>query len=297
MAVFQGQSGQKGYGSYSPKKYAQAYKQQRGSYGLGNRQTLGVSKAEWEAANKKKGGNLDLSGLGGLLGGRGGGADFAEDDLKRQLEYDKAIWERSTPNVKGSGGSVTWDRDANTVSSALTEENQKIYDDMLKRQGMFGGQVDFLAGGGWEDAQAKRFKQLQALYKDQDDENALRIKESNYNTGASLTEQKMDELTRLKGIDNRELGLLNQAFNESQQLIDSDLETQRNDISTMMNLGSVANNLVKTPTPDTQGNMEYASLASTAWANQLAGEDAKRREGMSNMWSSILGGASSLFAV
>ena len=247
--------------------------------------------------NRQNANSLDLSGLGGLFGGRGGGARFAEDDLKRQLKYDKAVWERSTPNVSGVGGNVVWDRDTNTVSSTLTEENQAIYDDMVRRQGMFGGQVDFLAGGGWEDAQAKRFKQLQALYKDQDDENALRIKESNYNTGASLTQQKMDELTRLKGIDNRELGLLNQAFNESQQLIDSDLERQRNDISTMMNLGSVANNLVKTPTPDTQGNMEYVSKASTAWANQLAGEDAKRREGMSNMWSSILGGASSLFAV
>jgi len=162
---------------------------------------------------------------------------------------------------------------------------------------MFGGQVDFLAGGGWEDAQAKRFKQLQALYKDQDDENALRIKESNYNTGASLTQQKMDELTRLKGIDNRELGLLNQAFTESQALIDSNLTRQTNDISTMMNLGDIANSMIVTPTPDTQGNMPMVSEASTAWANQLAGVDAKRREGMSKMWSSILGGSSSLFAV
>jgi len=295
MAVFQGQSGQKGYGSYSPKKYAQAYKQQRGSYGLGNRQTLGVSKAEWEAANKKKGGNLDLSGLGGLLGGRGGGADFAEDDLKRQLEYDKAIWERSTPNVKGSGGSVTWDRDANTVSSALNEQNQKIYDDMLKRQGMFGGQVDFLAGGGWEDAQAKRFKQLQALYKDQDDENALRIKESNYNTGASLTQQKMDELTRLKGIDNRELGLLNQAFAESQSLIDSNRERQYGDITAATNVGAIADNLIKMPSPYPQGNMQNVSTASTRWADNLAMQAAKKQEGMSKMWSSILGGGSSLF--
>jgi hypothetical protein len=60
----------------------------------------------------------------------------------------------------------------------------------------------------------------------------------------------------------------------------------------MMNLGNVANSMVKTPTPYPQGNMEYVSKASTAWANQLAGEDAKRREGMSNMWSSILGGSS-----
>jgi hypothetical protein len=282
-----------GYGKYTPEAYGKAYaNQQRRAYqGTTGRQNLGVSNQEY-----KGGKTLDLSGLGGLLAGRGGGADAAYDDLQRQLEYDKTIWERSTPNVKGVGGSVTWDRDTNTVSSALNEQNQKIYDDMLKRQGMFGGQVDFLASGGWEDAQAKRFSQLQALYKDQDDEERLRIKESNYNTGASLTEQKMDELTRLKGIDNRELGLLNQAFAESQALIDSNRERQYGDITAATNLGTVANNLIKTPTPYPQGNMQNVSTASTRWADNLAMQSAKKQKGMSDMWSSILGG-SSLFSV
>ena len=161
-----------GYGTYTPRNYAMAYKQQR-SYAP-NRQTLGVSNAEYKKATGQ-GGMFKIP-LGGF-GGRGAGARFAEEDLKRQLEYDKAIWERSTPNVQGVGGSVTWDRENNTVSSALNEQNQKIYDDMLRRQGMFGGQVDFLASGGWEDAQAKRFAQLQALYTDQDEEERLRIKE------------------------------------------------------------------------------------------------------------------------
>ena len=246
--------------------------------------------------NRQNANSLDLSGLGGLLAGRGGGADAAYDDLLRQLEYDKTIWERSTPNVQGVGGSVTWDRENNTVSSALNEQNQKIYDDMLKRQGMFGGQVDFLASGGWEDAQAKRFAQLQALYTDQDEEERLRIKESNYNTGASLTQEAMDEITRKRAIDNRDLGLLNQAFAESQALIDSNRERQYGDITAATNLGTVANNLIKMPTPYPQGNMQNVSTASTRWADNLAMQSAKKQKGMSDMWSSILGG-SSLFSV
>lgn len=246
--------------------------------------------------NRQNANSLDLSGLSGLLGGRGGGADAAYDDLQRQLEYDKTIWERSTPNVQGVGGSVTWDRENNTVSSALNEQNQKIYDDMLRRQGMFGGQVDFLASGGWEDAQAKRFAQLQALYTDQDEEERLRIKESNYNTGASLTQEAMDEITRKRAIDNRDLGLLNHAFAESQALIDSNRERQYGDITAATNLGTVANNLIKMPTPYPQGNMQNVSTASTRWADNLAMQAAKKQKGMSDMWSSILGG-SSLFSV
>jgi hypothetical protein len=95
------------------------------------------------------------------------------------------------------------------------------------------------------------------------------------------------------GIDQRELGLLNQSFLESQQLIDNNLNRQRGDLTSMLNLGNYANSLIRMPTPDTQGNMDNVSKASTAYANQLAGVDAKRREGMSDMWGSILGGGSS----
>ena len=237
----------------------------------------------------------DLSGLAGLIGGRGGGARFAYDDLQRQLEYDKMIWERSTPNVDGVGATVTWDRDTNTVKSALTEENQAIYDDMVRRQGMFGGQVDFLAGGGWEDAQAKRFAQLQDLYKEQDkiEQDQLIERQIAMGRGVESTAGYNEQRAFESGKDQRELGLLNQSFLESQQLIDNNLNRQRGDLTSMLNLGNYANSLIKMPTPDTQGNMEYVSKASTAYANQLAGVDAKRREGMSDMWGSILGGGSS----
>lgn len=242
--------------------------------------------------SKNKTNNIDLSSLAGLIGGRGGGARFAEEDLKRMLEYDKMIWERSTPNVDGVGATVTWDRDTNTVKSALTEENQAIYDDMVRRQGMFGNQVDFLAGGGWEDAQAKRFAQLQDLYKEQDQiaQDQLLERQIAMGRGAESTAGFNEQRAFDSGIDQRELGLLNQSFLESQQLIDNNLNRQRGDLASMLNLGNYANSLIRMPTPDTQGNMNNVSKASTAYANQLAGVDAKRKEGMSDMWGSILGG-------
>ena len=244
---------------------------------------------------RKKSG-FDLSGLGGLLSGRGG-RDYTEEDLRRQEEYDRKIWERSTPNVNGVGGSVTWDRDTNTVSSALSEDNQSIYDDAYRRQGMFGGQVDYLASGGWQEMQQKRFEQMQAMYKDQDDEAALLRKESNYNTGASLTAQKMDELTERKLIDNRELGMLTQSYGESQDLLDNTILRQDGYLAQRSDLETMANGLIKMPTPDTQGNMANVSTASTRWADELNMKQLKKAQGKSKLWDSILGGGSSLFGV
>ena len=165
MALFQGQSGQKGYGSYSPKKYAQAYKQQRGSYGLGNRQTLGVSNKEYLASplSKRQTSSFGFP-MGGFGGGGRGGAAFAEEDLQRQLEYDKAIWERSTPDVTGVGGQVRWDREKNMLTTSLSPENQAIYDSMIGRQKMFAGNVNSLAGGGWQDAYQQQFDSMRNMY-------------------------------------------------------------------------------------------------------------------------------------
>ena len=233
--------------------------------------------------------------LGGLLGGRGGGARFAEDDLNRQLEYDKMVWERSTPNVKGVGGNVVWDRENNTVSSTLSPEYQAIYDSMGGRQGMFGDLANNLASGGWQDAQKQLFDQQRALYAEGDQIalDQLREREVAMGRGAESTAGFHERRAMQSGIDQRDIGLMNNAFAQSQGLIDSNLNRQRNDVATMMNLGNVANNMVKTPTPYPQGNVQNVSTASTAWANQLAGEDIKRREGMSDMWGSILGGGGS----
>ena len=249
--------------------------------------------------NARRGGNLDLSSLAGLFGGRGGGARFAEDDLKRQLEYDKMVWERSTPNVSGVGGNVVWDRDTNTVSSTLSPEYQAIYDSMGGRQGMFGDLANNLASGGWQDAQKQLFDQQRALYAEGDQIalDQLREREVAMGRGAESTAGFHERRAMQSGIDQRDIGLMNNAFAQSQGLIDSNLNRQRGDVTTMMNLGNVANSMVKTPTPNTTGNVQNVSTASTRWADNLAMEAAKKQQGMSNMWGSILGGASSLFGI
>ena len=278
-----------GYGKYTPEAYGKAYaNQQRIAYqGTKGRQNLGVSNQEYRKATGQ-GGTMQIP-LGGFGGRGGGGARFAEEDLKRQLEYDKAIWERSTPNVSGVGGNVTWDRDTNTVTTSLTPENQAIYDAMTERQGMFGARVNDLLGGGWEDAQQKRFDQMRGMYTSSDAREDAAMRERQLATGASSTGIYQQQANQAALRNERNLGLQNQAFLESQQLINSNLQRQQGDIDTMMNVGEVANRMKVMPVPNTSGNMNNVSSASTAWADLQALEAAKKSKGRSDAWGSILG--------
>ena len=239
---------------------------------------------------KKTGGGFGFP-LGGLMGGRKSYAGFSEDDLKRQLEYDKAIWERSTPNIRGVGYTVNWDRDKNMVTAGLTEENQAIYDAMYERQKRFGEDVDAYSGD-WRDIQQQRFTDKLALYADEDAREAAIRKAAQVNTGASTTSIFEDE-ARDAALKNRRNMLLEEAaFNESQGLIDSSITRQSGDIGMMTDLASIANKGIVTPTPNTAGNMANVSTASTRWADALAMDALKKQQGKSNFWNSILGGIS-----
>ena len=285
MAVYQGQSGSNRQNDMA-RRYANTRTSATGDI-TGYTGMTGAGARAGVGRSYSKGGFQIPGGFGG--GGRGGAA-FAEEDLARQLEYDKAIWERSTPNVSGVGANVTWDRDTNTVSSALTEDNQSIYDSAFDRQGMFGGQVDYLAAGGWQDAQQKRFEQMQAMFVDQDLEADAKRKAASYNTGESTTQRMMSDIAFGKNINNRELGLMNQAFAESQNLIDSNMNRQNNYIDQRTGFENLANNMIVTPTPNTAGNMGNVSLASTRWADNLAMENAKKAKGQSDFFGSLLSG-------
>ena len=240
----------------------------------------------------RRGGGFNLGSLGGLLGGRGGGAEFAEQDFERQKELDRLVWERSTPDVTGVGGTVRWDRDKNMVTSALSPENQAIYNAMIERQKMFGGQVDALAGGGWQDAQQTRFDQMRAMYKDSDALEQQQRLAREQATGASSTGRYWGERAEGDVIDARNRGLLNDAFLQSQALIDSGIERERGAVNMMGDLGDRANAMIRMPTPDTQGNMPNVSTASTRWADALAMDALKKQQGKSKFWNSILGGIS-----
>jgi len=241
---------------------------------------------------KRRGGGFPLGGLGGLFGGGRRGSEFAKEDFERQKELDRLVWERSTPDVTGVGGSVRWDRDKNMVTSTLSPENQAIYNAMIERQKMFGGQVDALAGGGWEDAQQKRFDQMRAMYGDSDalaEQQRLAREQA---TGASSTGRYWGARTDADIIDQRNKGLLNDAFLQSQALIDSNIARQYGAVGMMGDLGSIANSMVKMPSPQPLANLSGMSEGSTAWSDLQALEAAKKAKGRSDMWNSILGGIS-----
>ena len=109
------------------------------------------------------------------------------EDFEYQKELDKRIWERSTPDVTGVGGNVRWDRENNMLTTALSDENQSIYDAMFERQKRFGSEADALGAGGWEEMQQKRFDQKRGLYAESDALTEQRRREQEQNTGASTT--------------------------------------------------------------------------------------------------------------
>tara|TARA_Y100000310_G_scaffold28927_1_gene27514 strand:- start:237 stop:725 length:489 start_codon:yes stop_codon:yes gene_type:complete len=157
---------------------------------------------------------------------------------------------------------------------------------------MFGGQVDALAGGGWQDAQQQRFDQMRGMYTESDALEQQQRLAREQATGASSTGRYWGERAAGDVIDARNRGLLNDAFLQSQALIDSGIERELGAVTMMGTLGDRANALIRMPTPDTQGNMEYVSKASTNWADALAADALKKQQGKSKFWNSILGGIS-----
>ena len=128
------------------------------------------------------------------------------------------------------------------------------------------------------------------MFVDQDAEADAKRKAASYNTGESTTQKMMSDLAFNKNINNRELGLLNQAFTESQGLIDNNMNRQNNYIDQRTVSENLANNMIVTPTPNTAGNMGNVSLASTRWADNLAMENAKKAKGKSDFFGSLLSG-------
>ena len=246
----------------------------------------GIMNSPQNTGGRKKTGSFPLQFPSG--GGRGG-AYFSEQDLARQLEYDKAIWERSTPDIDGVGYNVKWDRDKNMVTAGLDEENQAIYEAMYERQKRFGAEADAFSGTGWQDAQQQRFDQKRALYAESDAREEAIRKANQFATGASTTGMYEEDARVAGNLNQRNMQLEEQAFLESQGLIDSSLNRQYGAVGLMADLGNIANRGIVTPTPNTAGNMGNVSLASTRWADNLAMENAKKAKGKSDFFGSLIG--------
>ena len=236
--------------------------------------------------NKTKRGGFNLP-FGG--GGGGNASAFAQMDLDYQNELDKRVWERSTPDVTGVGGSVSWDRDKNMLTTSLSDENQSIYDAMFARQKRFADEADALGAGGVDAMTQRRFDQKRALYAESDALTEARRREQEQNTGASTTAKYYGQRAGEDAISQRNMQLEDSAFLEAQGLYTGAMDRQRQDIASMGSLGAIANNMKVMPTPNTQANMLGVSNASTAFRDLQALEAAKKSKGKSDAWGSILG--------
>ena len=279
--------GQYATGNYKSSPAPVSYSRGGGSRAGGRARKKFVKGGGLETGGQKM--RFNLGSLGGLLGGRSRSAEFAEQDFERQKELDRLTWERSTPDVTGVGGTVRWDRDKNMVTSALSPENQAIYNAMIERQKMFGGQVDALAGGGWRDAQQQRFDQKRALYAESDAQAQQQRLAREQAIGASSTGRYMGAQTEQALLNQRNRELEEAAFAESQGLIDSNIRRQYGAVGMMSDLGNIANTMVKMPTPQPLANLSGMSTGSTAWADVQAFESAKRQQAKSDAWGAILG--------
>jgi hypothetical protein len=233
----------------------------------------------------------------GMFGRRGSGVEHGEQEWKDQIDLDKMVWKRSTPDVIGVGGGVRWDRDKNMMTSYLSDDNQAIYDDMFRRQGVFGGQVDELAGGGWRDARDELYQDTLRSFEFEDAkaESARLERQQNQNTGDYAN--KIENLVAAQATGQRNLGAYNNSFLLSQGLIDSNLSRQQGDINMMSNLGSIPNALINQPVPQPLANMENVSNSITNVANLRAARDQMKSASKGNFWNSLLSGGSSLFSV
>ena len=119
-------------------------------------------------------------------------------------------------------------------------------------------------------------------------EEAIRRERQNA-TGASSTGRFQENVDAAAIRNERDLAMQNQAFLQSQQLIDSGLNRQYGAIGMMADLGDIANRMKVMPVPNTAGNMNNVSSASTAWADLQALEAGKKSKGRSDAWGSILG--------
>jgi len=232
--------------------------------------------------------------LGGLLGGGGNAARFAEEDYWRQKGLLDEAYERSLPwDISGPLGSVTYDRENKKILQEMSPEAKEVMERFLGRSEEFGGQISSYDP---MTMQQTLFDQQRGLFAEGDIRSELRAQEQALARGTSdSTVNYWDERARLDAINQRDLGLQADSFVQSQSLLDSQIAREQGYATAGFNLAGQSNPYFNPSIQTGQGshtakNMAGVSAASMNWADALAAKSAGR--------SSMLGNfASSLFSV
>ena len=231
---------------------------------------------------------------GGLLGGMGNAARYAEEDFLRQKALNDEAYERSLPwDISGPLGSVTYDRENKTITQEMSDDARGVMERFLGRSAAFG---DAISTYDPMEMQQNLYNQQRGLFTEQDNLARMRAEEQAIARGTSdSTVNYWDERARLDAINQRDLGLQADSFVQSQSLLDSQIAREQGYAQAGFNLAGQANpyfspSILAGQGSHTAKNMAGMSAASMNWADALSAKSAAR--------SSMLGQfASSLFSV
>ena len=236
--------------------------------------------------------SFPISGGGGYFGGGADAGQYGQQDIDAQNKLAEEAWRKTTPDLNYIGGSNKWTQNPDgtwALTAELDDDYTKIREDAIRRQGMFGQAAEDLASGGWRDAQKSRYGDMMGIYEEELAVADQLRRAREVNTGASSTTRFMNQMNTDASTNRLKLAAMNQAFGESQQLIDSDLARSQGQYNMLTGIGDRSNALLANQMQfaNPTANLDRQSLAETRLRDQLAGADMAKRKGKSKFWDSI----------
>jgi hypothetical protein len=267
----------------------------------------------FESAYKKQEANLARKSLGGLsrnqamgagiglLANRGGGADpgaYGQLDIDANQKIMEEIWGKTTPDLNYTGGSNKWTQNPDgtwVLTSELDEMEQGIYDQSGMLTSTLGDQAQDFFGGGYEDMYQNRLDRLRNLYTAGDAREEAIRRARQTATGASSTGIFQEDANRASFIDQRDLGLINQADLDVARHGDFLMGNRERSLGMLTKTGNIGNQFLANQMQyaNPTANLDRRSLAETRLRDQLAAADVAKRKGKSKFWDAIfqVGGA------
>jgi len=268
----------------------------RGYTGLGTQARGGGGNKWFNNANAKK---LLLGGAVAAAGGGGPDAgQYGREDIAANTALAEEVWRKTTPDLNYIGGSNKWTQKADgtwALTSELGEMEQGIYDQSGMLTSTLGGQAQDFFGGGYEGMYQNRLDRLRNQYTAGDAREEAIRRARQYATGASTTGIYSEDANRASFIDQRDLGLINQADLDVARHGDFLMGNRERALGMLTQTGDIGNQFLATQMSyaDPTANLDRRSLAETRLRDQLAGADMAKRKGKSKFWDAIfqVGGA------
>jgi len=245
-------------------------------------------------------GKLLLGGAAAFAGG-GGGADagqYGRQDIAANTALAKEAWQKSTPDLNYIGGSNKWTQNPDgtwALTSELDEMEQGLYDQSGMLTSTLGDQAQDFFGGGYEGMYQNRLDRLRNQYTAGDAREEAIRRARQTATGASSTGIFQEDANRASLIDQRDLGLINQADLDVARHGEFLMGNRERALGMLTQTGDIGNQFLANQMQyaNPTANLDMRSKAETRLRDQLAAADTAKRKGKSKFWDSIfkVGGA------